>query len=143
MNIAGLLAFALASAFSGATLHVALVEQPARLALDDQAMLNEWRPSDHRGFILYALLSLLSALAALAGFRDGGDIRWLVGAIMMIASWPYVFFVILPLDARLRAMSPGSASPDARVLMRDWGLLQWGLSAIGLVSASVFAWALG
>ena len=51
--------------------------------------------------------------------------------------------MILPLDARLRAMPPGGASPDARVLMRDWGLLQWGLSAIGFVSAAVFAWALG
>jgi hypothetical protein len=84
----------------------------------------------------------LSALAAFAGFRDGGDIRWLVGAIIIIASWPYVFFVVLPIDARLRAMPPGGASPDARVLMRDWGLLQWGLSAIGLVSGSVFASAL-
>jgi hypothetical protein len=143
MNIAGLLAFALASAFAGATLHVALVEQPARLALDDRAMMNEWRPSDHRGFVLFALLSLLSSLAALAGFRADGDIRWLIGAIMMIASWPYVFFVILPLDARLRAMPQGGEGPDARVLLRDWGLLQWGLGVIGLVSASVFGWALG
>jgi len=64
----GSLALVLAAAFSGAALYVNLVEQPARLALEDQAMLNEWTPSDRRGVALLAGLALLSAALGLVAY---------------------------------------------------------------------------
>ena len=48
----GSLALAFASALSGTAVYVNIVEQPARLALEDQALLNEWGPSDQRGVAL-------------------------------------------------------------------------------------------
>src|SRR5512136_1427591 len=60
--ISGSLALAAAGAFTGASLYVNFVEQPARLALDDSALVKEWEPSDHRGFIALAGFALLSAL---------------------------------------------------------------------------------
>jgi hypothetical protein len=141
--LSGLLALVFASAFAGAALYLNLVEQPARLALDDAAMMREWAPSDRRGFALLAGLALLSALAGLAAFGQGGDIRWLIGALIALASWPYSYFVVVPLNNRLLASSPGLPAADSREIVTFWGRLEWGLVAISLAAVAVFAWTLG
>jgi uncharacterized membrane protein len=138
----GLTALALASVFVGAALYVNLVEQPSRLALDDRAMVSEWKPSDRRGFAMLATLAVIAAIAGLLAFRQSGDVRWLVGAIVIMASWPYTFFVVVPVNNRLLAMSEQTSEDNARVLVRDWGLLEWGQTALGLWAAGTFLWAL-
>ncbi len=139
----GLLALVFASAFAGAALYLNLVEQPARLALDDSSMMREWAPSDRRGFALLGGLALLAALSGLAAFSQGGDIRWLIGALIALASWPYTYFVVVPLNNRLLAASPAQPEADAREIVTFWGRLEWGLVAIAGASAAVFAWILG
>lgn len=136
--LAGLIAFAFAAAFTGAALYIALVEQPARLALDDSSMMREWAPSDRRGFALLGALALAGAVAALSAYSHAGDIRWLLGALIVATSWPYFYFVVVPINNRLLAQSQPEA--DSRELVRDWGLLEWGLVAIGLAATGVFGW---
>ncbi|MDB5531889.1 MAG: hypothetical protein JWO28_204, partial [Hyphomicrobiales bacterium] len=101
----GLLALAVACIFVGASLYVNFVEQPSRLALDDGAMVAEWAPSDRRGFVMQASLALLCAILAVISYRQANDVRWLIGAIIILASWPYTFFVVVPLNNRLLALS--------------------------------------
>jgi hypothetical protein len=139
--LSGLLALVFASAFAGAALYCNLVEQPARLALDDSSMMREWAPSDRRGFALQAGLALLAAIAGLAAYGEGGDIRWLIGALIALASWPYTFFVIVPLNNRLLAEA-SAPQPDARAIVRDWGKLEWGQFVLAISAVGVFAWTL-
>src|SRR5574340_862800 len=140
--LSGLLALVFASPFAGAALYLNLVEQPARLALDDASMIREWAPSDRRGFALLGGLAVLAALSALAAFGLGSDVRWLIGALIVLASWPYTFFVIVPLNNRLLAASPAQPEADAREIVTFWGRLEWGLVVLGAGAASVFAWTL-
>jgi hypothetical protein len=139
--LTGALALAFAAAFTGAALYINLVEQPARLALDDGALLSEWRPSDRRGFAMLASLALIAAALALTADFQTQDVRWLIGAIIIIASWPYTFFAMVPMNNRILTLS-AAESGAARELVRTWGLLEYGQTAIGLVACGVFLWAL-
>jgi hypothetical protein len=137
----GSLALAFAAALTGAAFYVNWVEQPARMALDDQAILNEWGPSDRRGVALLLGLALISALLGLSAYYATDDVRWAIGAIFVILNWPYAFFVMAPMNNQILGLAPRDVGA-ARALVRQWGLLEYGQTALGLVASAIFLWAL-
>jgi hypothetical protein len=136
----GTFALALAAAFTGASFYVNWVEQPARLKLDEEALLSEWGPSDSRGVSLLATIALVAAIAGFIAYFETQDVRWAFGALMIIASWLYAYFVMAPLDNQIRSLRGGEVAA-ARALVRQWGIVESGLTAIGLVSVLIFFWA--
>jgi hypothetical protein len=139
--ISGLFALAFAAAFTGAALYVNWVEQPARLALDEEALLREWGPSDSRGFALLSTLALAAAIAGFVAYFESQDLRWAVGAFVIIFSWPYTFFVMAPLNNQILSLR-GRDVAAARALIRQWGFIESGLTAIGAIAVAVFLWVL-
>ncbi|MFV0280025.1 MAG: anthrone oxygenase family protein [Rhodoblastus sp.] len=137
---AGPFALAFAAAYLGAALYSVLVEQPARLTLDDRAMVEEWTPSDRRGIAMLAVLALAAAIAALVEYRIGGNALWLLGAAFAMASWPYMFFVVVPINNRL--LDPVAEGAGARGFMTAWGFYEWGQVGLGVLASGVFAAAL-
>ena len=135
-----LFAFATACAFFGAALYVNIVEQPARLALDARSIVREWMPSNRRGFLMLAVLAIISALSGYAEYVGTGDVRWLIGGTIILATWPYAYFVMIPVNVLLYDARRNAPASVIRDLMRDWGLLEWGQTAIGLSAACMFAW---
>lgn len=136
----GTLALAFAAAFTGASFFVNWVEQPARLELDEEALLSEWGPSDSRGVALLAGIALLAAIAGFIAYFESQDVRWAFGALLIIGSWPYAFFVMAPLDNQIRALRGGEVAA-ARALVRQWGIVESGLTAIGAAAVLMFLWA--
>jgi hypothetical protein len=136
----GTFALAFAAAFTGASFYVNWVEQPARLKLDEEALLGEWGPSDSRGILLLAALALLAAIAGFIAYFESEDVRWAFGALTIIASWLYAFFVMSPLDNQIRSLRGGEVAA-ARALVRQWGIVESGMTAIGAVAVLVFLWA--
>jgi hypothetical protein len=137
-----LFAFAIAATFFGAALYISLVEQPARLALHVRSMLQEWMVSNRRGFAMLATLAIISAVLAYIDYGRTGDVRLLIGATVIMASWPYAYFVMMPVNIWLYYNLPAKATSIIRALMRDWGLLEWGQCAIGFGACCVYAWVL-
>ena len=87
--LTGQLALTTAAIFTGAAIYVSLCEQPARLQLDDRALLTEWKPSYKHGFAMQAPLALIGAALGFAAWWQAGDWRWLAGAVVIISAWPY------------------------------------------------------
>jgi hypothetical protein len=136
-------AFALvfAAAFAGAAFYVTWVEQPARLALDEEALLKEWAPSDSRGMGLLAALAVVAAISGFVSYFESQDVRWAIGALIIIASWPYTYFVMEPLNNQILSLR-GRDVAAARALIRQWGVVESGLTAIGVVAVIIFLWSL-
>jgi hypothetical protein len=140
--LAGQMALVLAAVFAGAALYVNLAEQPARLALDDRALLAEWKPSYDKGKMMQASLALLATLLGLLAAYESGRAIWLLGAALMLASWPYTLIVIMPTNRALQATPIESAGPETRRLIETWGRLHAARTAFGIAGTLAFLWAL-
>lgn len=139
--LTGQLALAIAAIFSGAALYVSLVEQPARLHLDDRALLTEWKPSYLRGAAMQAPLALIGFLFGAAAWWQTGKAVWLVGALVLLANWPYTLIVILPTNKKLMSTDPAAAGPEIRALIMHWARLHAGRTMLGLAATALFLWA--
>ena len=136
--IAGLIALAAAAAFAGAAFYVGFAEQPARLRLDDKALLEQWKPSYARGFTMQASLAVISAVLGFIASWQLGDWRWAVAAALILANWPYTIAVMLPTNKRIGAWPIETASSESRALIMRWGTLHAVRTALGLAATAAF-----
>ena len=134
-----LFALVTAAAFSGAAIYVSVAEQPARLTLDDRALLAEWKPSYARGTPMQASLALASALAGFLAFWVTRNWSWVIGGLLILANWPYTLLVIMPVNKRLEATPLDQAGAGTRALILRWGALHVGRSLLGVAATVAYA----
>ena len=123
--VAGQFALATAAAFTGAAVYISVAEQ-----------------SYAHGFAMQASLALASTLAGFLAFWMTRDWRWMLGALLIFANWPYTLIVILPVNKRLEATPTERANAETRDLIVRWGDLHAGRSALGLAAALAYFWAM-
>jgi Domain of unknown function (DUF1772) len=139
--IRGAIALLVAALFTGAALYVSLVEQPARLGLDDAALLTEWRRSYRRGAIMQASRAAIGfALGIVAGQQSSW--LWFFGGIVLFANWPYTFLCIEPLNRKIKAFVPGSSEGQLHALVARWGQLHGVRTALGALTCFIFVLAI-
>jgi hypothetical protein len=138
----GQLALTAAAAFAGAAFYVNAVEQAARLTLDDRSLLAEWKPSYQRGALMQATLALVAGILGLATWWLSGDWRWIVGALLILAPWPYTLTVIKPTNDTLKSIPPEAADAAMRTLVEKWGRLHAVRTAFGIAACVAYLRAL-
>lgn len=141
MMISGLLALVAAAIFTGAAFYVNVAEQPARLSLDDRTLLAEWKPSYKRGAAMQAPLALVGFVLGLIAWWQASHAGFLVGAIAIIAPWPWTLIGIKPVNDALLATELDRAGPQTRALIVKWGALHAVRTALGALATAAFLWA--
>ena len=68
------------------------------------------------------------------------DWRWRLGAVVLLANWPYTIFVIMPTNRRLTETPVDAATMETRGMIRRWGILHAGRSALGFAATLIFLW---
>ena len=137
----GLLALIASAIFAGAAFYVNFAEQPARLTLDDRALLTEWKPAYKRGATMQAPLALIGFVLGMLAWWQIAHVGFLIGAILMIAPWPWTLIVIKPTNDALLATDPGKASPQSRALIVKWGTVHAVRTVLGGLATAAFFWA--
>lgn len=139
--LAGHLALSIAALFTGAAVYINVAEQPARLRLDHRAQLIEWQPSYKRGFAMQASLAVVGFFCGMIAWWLTSNWRWALGAVVLVANWPYTIFGMLPTNNKLMATDPASAGPRTHALIVKWGALHAVRSGLGAAATVIFLWA--
>jgi hypothetical protein len=138
----GELALVFAALFAGAAVFVTVAEQPARLALADEAMLLEWQRSYSKAAPMQGALALGSGALGLLMAWQTKDPRWIAGAVLILTNWPFTLLVIKPVNDRLHATPRDRITSETRGLVVRWGALHSWRSALGLLAVAAYWWAM-
>ncbi len=131
-----------AALFTGAAFYINVAEQPARLALDDRALLQEWKPAYKRGFAMQATLAVVGFVLGGWAFYETREWRWLAGAAVLVANWPFTLLFILPVNDALMTIPIERADAKSTALIRKWGALHAVRTILGAAATAIFVWAL-
>jgi uncharacterized membrane protein len=140
--LTGLLALTTAALFTGAALYINLVEHPARMILDERALLTEWKPAYTRGFAIQAPLAVVGFLLGATAWWTSDRPGFLAGGLLMLANWPWTVVAILPTNRILMATAPEAADSTSRALLERWNRLHAVRSVLGALATACFVWAL-
>jgi hypothetical protein len=92
--------------------------------------------------MMQASLALVSGGFGVIAFLFTYDWRWLAGAALILANWPYTLFIIMPTNRLLQASAPEAANDVTRGLISQWGRLHVVRTTLGLVAVGAYLWAL-
>ena len=140
--LAGQLALVAAALFTGAAFYVNYAEQPARLGLDDRSLLTEWKPAYKRGYIMQASLAVIGFLLGLLAWLATGRVTFAIGALLIIANWPWTLLGMLPTNKALMAMDVANAGAETRALLLQWNRLHAVRTVLGGLAVEAFLIAL-
>ena len=118
----------------GAALTIGVVSTAA-VALTDDPITTRRALMQANGAVISGVLGLIAAWAT-------RDWRWIVGAMLILANWPYTLLGIMPTNHALKAIAENDAGPQSRALIVKWGGLHAVRTALGIAATLAYLWAL-
>jgi hypothetical protein len=70
---------------------------------------------------MQASLAIVGGILGLVAYFSALDWRWLLGAVVLPANWPYTIFIIMPANRRLMDTAPEAATAETRRMLERLG----------------------
>ena len=90
---------------------------------------------------MQAPLALLACLLGLIAWWQTSQVGFLIGAVAIIAPWPWTLIGIKPTNDALLATEVDRAGPQTRALVVKWGALHGVRTVLGALATLAFLWA--
>ena len=90
---------------------------------------------------MQAPLAVIGFLLGMLAWWQVGLVGFLIGALLIIAPWPWTLIVIKPINDALLATEPGKAGSQSRALIVKWGAVHAVRTAMGVLATAAFFWA--
>jgi hypothetical protein len=90
---------------------------------------------------MQAPLALAGCLFGLIAWWQTSQPGFMVGAVAVVAPWPWTLIGIKPINDALLATEPGDAGPQTRALIVKWGALHAVRTVLGALAVVAFLWA--
>jgi Domain of unknown function (DUF1772) len=90
---------------------------------------------------MQAPLAIIGFLMGVVAWWQTGHWAWLLGAVILVANWPYTLLGIMPTNRILMMTEPANAGRDSRALIEKWAALHAGRTALGFAATLIFLWA--
>jgi len=130
-----------AGLWSGGSVYLSLVQEPAahRAGPDIAAAL--FRPMSARAAPMFIVLALVGTVAAGYAWIQGAGINWLVGAVFLAAMFPFTAILIVPTNRKLLKIKPADVAGSEELFAR-WSRLHGLRTLLGSIAFLVFVFAL-
>jgi len=132
------LALIAAAFYTGFALYIVLVEHPARMKLDNQSLLMEWKESYGRGHVIGPLTVVITALLGLITFFFNHEWLWAIGSLSILINVPYTIIFINPTNHKLLGTTPETANDETRSLVQKWTNLHIGRCIYSTITVILF-----
>lgn len=124
--------------FAGAAIYIKVAEHPARLECGTELAATVFAHSYNRAAAMQAALALISTLAAVGVWALGGDLLWLVGALLIFVVVPFTLVVIMLTNVKLKSADLDKSADSTRVLLESWGRLNLLRPTSSTMAAALF-----
>jgi hypothetical protein len=91
---------------------------------------------------MQSTLAIVGFVLGVAAWWQSGILAFLLGAVLMLANWPWTLLGVMPTNRALMATDLTSAGGATRALLVKWNSLHAVRTGLGAAATLSFVWAL-
>jgi hypothetical protein len=83
-------------------------------------------------------LAVIGFLLGILAWYLTNELEFVIGAVLLVANWPWTGFIMLPVNKALMRTPPENAGPESRTMILKWGRLHAVRTILGGLSALAY-----